>query len=51
MNQLKLGMMMTKKKRMHFGIERAKHFSDLKRLLKKAKKRRPLTESEMSRGT
>lgn len=51
MNQLKLGMMMTKKKRMHFGLERAKHFSDLKRLLKKAKKRRPLTGSEMSRGT
>ena len=51
MNQIKLGMNMTRKKRMHFGIERAKHFTDLKRLLKKEKKSGLLTESDTSRGT
>jgi heterodisulfide reductase subunit C len=51
MAQAKLGMMMTKKKRMHFGIEKVKHLSDLKRLLKKAKRSGPLTESDKSRST
>jgi heterodisulfide reductase subunit C len=51
MAQAKLGISMTKKKRMHFGIQKVKHLSDLKRLLKKAKKSGPLTESGMSRRT
>jgi heterodisulfide reductase subunit C len=50
-NQLKLGMRMTKKKRMHFGIQKVKRLSDLKRLLKKGKKSSLLTESDVSRGT
>jgi heterodisulfide reductase subunit C len=51
MLQAKLGLRMTKKKRMHFGIQKVKHLSDLKRFLKKAKKGGPLTESEVSGGT
>ena len=51
MRQAKLGMMMIKKKRMHFGIQKIKHLSDLKRLLKKSKKSGPLTESDVSGGS
>jgi heterodisulfide reductase subunit C len=51
MQQLKLGMMMTKKKRMHFGIQKVKNLSDLKRLLKKAKKSGSQAEPDTSRGT
>jgi heterodisulfide reductase subunit C len=51
MNQAKLGIAMTKNKRMHFRIEKVKYLSELKRLFKKAKKiSGPLTRSGKSRG-
>jgi hypothetical protein len=39
MNQAKLGAAMTKKKRMHFGIDRVNNRSEVKALYKKSKGR------------
>ena len=41
-NQTKMGLAMTKKKRMHFGVEKVKDRSELKRLFKMAKKKKAI---------
>jgi len=49
-NQTKLGLAMTKNRRMHFIIEKIKGLSEIKRLYKKAKKMRDSKENPPDRG-
>jgi heterodisulfide reductase subunit C len=49
-SQTKLGLAMTKNKRMHFIIEKVKGLSEIKRLYKKAKKMRDSKENPSDRG-
>lgn len=49
-SQAKLGLGMTKKKRMHFMVEKVKGLSEIKRLYKKAKKKRDSKEFLQDRG-
>jgi len=49
-SQTKLGLGMTIKRRMHFMIEKVKGLSEIKRLFKKAKKKRDSKEFLLDRG-